>query len=121
MRVRGVVEELSGTFAGARAVLSNLLDLFSLEARRAGLGLALMLACGVIGGVLAVAAWLGLMAALVLWAARLGAPWEGALAAAALANLALAGTLGWFCVRTSRALLFTSTRRQLRPGRLKVV
>ena len=39
----GIVEDLAGAFAGARGLLSNVLDLFTLEARRAGLTLALML------------------------------------------------------------------------------
>ena len=69
-RPQGIVAELSGAFAGARGLLSNLLDLFGLEARRAGLVLVLMLACGVLGAVLMVAAWIGLLAALVLWAVR---------------------------------------------------
>jgi len=36
-RPMGIAEQLSGAFAGARGLLSNLLDLFTLEARRAGL------------------------------------------------------------------------------------
>ena len=85
---KGIVEELSGAFASARWLLSNLLDLFSLEARRAGLTLVLMLACGAVGAILVVAAWLCLLAALVLWSVSLGVNWEVALAQMALANLA---------------------------------
>jgi len=116
-----MVEELSGVFALARGLLSNLLDLFTLEARRAGLTLVLMLACGAIGAILVAAAWLGLMAALTLWAVALGTSWEAAVAAVAFANLAAAGALFWWCARISRGLLFSATRRQLRPNRLEVV
>jgi uncharacterized membrane protein YqjE len=121
MRAEGVAGELSSAFAGARGLLSNMLDLFTLEARRAGVTLVLMLACGAIGAVLVVAAWLGLMAALVLVALAHGISWEAAVAAAAFANLAAAAALFWLCAVMSRSLLFSGTRRQLRAKRLELV
>ena len=121
MRARGLVEELSGALAGARDLLSDILDLFTLEARRAGLTLALMVACGAIGAILVAAAWLGLMAALALWAVAAGITWQAAVAAVAFANLAVAGALFWLCARVSRSLLFSATRRQLRPDRLELI
>jgi hypothetical protein len=116
---QGIVDELSGAVAGARNLLSDVLDLAALETRRAGLALALMLACGAIGAILVVAAWLGLMAALALWAVSLGVSWQAAVAAAACANLALAAALFSLCARLSRDLLFAATRRQLRAKRLE--
>lgn len=121
MKAPGIVEELAGAFAGARGLLSGLLDLFTLEARRAGLTLAVMLACAATGAILVVAAWLGLMAALALWMVSLGVSWEAAVAVVALANLATAGALAWLCFHLSRHLLFSATRRQLRPARLEAV
>ena len=121
MRARGLVEDLSGALAGARGLLSDILDLFTLEARRAGLTLALMVACGALGAILAAAAWLGLMAALALWAVAAGITWQAAVAAVAFANLAVAGALFWLCARVSRSLLFSGTRRQLRSQRLELV
>ena len=112
----GLAAELSGALAGARGLLSNFLDLFTLEARRAGLTLVLMLACGAIGAILVVAAWLGLMAALALWAVGLGMSLEASFTALAMANLAAAGALLWLCGRFSRDLLFPATRRQLRSN-----
>ena len=120
-RPQGIVAELSGAFAGARGLLSNLLDLFGLEARRAGLMLVLMLACGVIGAVLIIAAWLGLLAALVLWGVSLGITWQAALGVVAFANVVSAGALFWLCARASRDLTFPATRRELRPRRLELV
>ena len=114
-RSTGVVQELSGALAGARGLLSGILDLFTVEARRAGVTLVVMLACGAIGAILVVTAWLGLVAALALWAVAAGASWEAAVAAAAFANLAVAGALFWLCSLVSRDLLFSGTRRQLRP------
>lgn len=120
-RGKGILEELSGAFASARWLLSSLLDLFTCEARRAGLTLVLMLACGAIGAILVVAAWLGLMAALALWAVALGTSWHAALAAVGIANLAVAGVLFWLCAWVSRNLLFQAPRRQLQPSRLTLV
>jgi uncharacterized membrane protein YqjE len=121
MRAEGIGEELSGAFAGARGLLSSLLDLFTLEARRAGLTLVLMLACGAIGAILVVAAWLGLMVALTLWAVAHGIGWQAAVAAMALANLAAGTAMFWLCAGVSRELLFSRTRRQLRTKRLELV
>ena len=75
MKARGIVEELSDAFACARGFLSSILDLF-----------------------LVVAAWLGLMAALALWAVAVGF---------------------WMCARVSRDLLYP--RRPLRAKRLELV
>lgn len=118
---KGIVEDLSGAMASARWLLSSVLDLFSLEARRAGLTLVLLLACGAIGAILAVAAWFGLMAALVLWAVARGISWEAALAGVAIGNLAVAAALFCLCAWVSRNFLFPATRRQLRPNRLTLV
>jgi len=115
-----MIEELSAAIASARGLLSSVLDLFTLEARRAGLTLVLMLACGAIGAILVVAAWLGMMAALTLWAVGAGITWQAAVAVAALVNLAVAAALFWLCARVSRDLLFPATRRQLRPNRLEL-
>src|SRR3954469_17679537 len=120
MRSDGVVAELSGAFAGARGLASNLLELLGLEARRAGLMLVLMLACGAIGAVLVIAAWLSLLAALVLWGVSAGATWQAALAMAVLPNAARAGALFWLCARASRDLTFPATRRELQPARLEL-
>jgi len=120
LKAEGVVAELSGAFAGARAVASDLLDLFGLEAQHAGLTVVLMLACGAAGALLFAAAWIGLMAALALWAVTHGIGWEGALGAVACATLVAALALGGLCVRVSRGLAFPATRRQLRP-KLEVV
>jgi uncharacterized membrane protein YqjE len=115
LKAESIVEELTGAVASARGLLSNLLDLFGLEAQRAGLTMVLMLACGATGALLFAAAWIGLMAALALWTVTQGVGWEAALAAVAFATLVAALALCWLCVRASRGLAFPATRRQLRP------
>lgn len=111
--VAGVLEELSSTFASARAALSNLLELMSLEARRAGLALMWMVACGLVAAVCIIAAWLGLMAALAIWAVSLGFPPVAAVIAVAVINLLGGAALIYVCIGMSRALLFSATRRQV--------
>ena len=119
MNAEGIAGELSAVFAGARGLLSSVLDLFTLEARRAGMTLVVMLACGAIGAILVVAVWLGLMLLLALWSVNHGIGWEAAIAALVLANLAGAAALLGLCVRVSRGLLFSGTRRQLRTKQLE--
>jgi hypothetical protein len=109
----GILDELSDTIASARRVISDFLELLSLETRRAGLSLAWMAACGVVAAILVVTAWLGLMAALALWAVSLGIPWMTAVAVISLANLLAAAIMTSLCIRISRHLLFPATRRQL--------
>jgi len=113
VRADGIASEISGAFTGARGFASNLLELFGLEARRAGLMLVLMIACGTIGAVLIIAAWLGLLAALVLWGVSLGITWQAALAVVMFANVVAAGTSFWLCARVSRDIAFPATRRAL--------
>jgi hypothetical protein len=115
----GVLEGLFDTFASARRVISDFLELLSLECRRAGIALVWMVGCGVVAAILFVTAWLGAMAALALWAVSLGIPWTTAVAAIAVANLLAAAIVTYVCTRMSRELLFAATRRQLeaKPNR----
>ena len=119
MKPEGIVEELSGAFAGARGLLSDLVDLFGLEAQRAVVALILIVACGAASALLVVVAWIVLMATLAMGSApRLG--WEAALGMVAAATLMASAALFWVGVRATRSLTFPATRRQLRP-KLEVV
>ena len=109
----GVLEELTGTLASARAALSHFLDLVSLEARRAGLALAWMIALGLAAAVCAISAWIGIMAALAMWTVSLGLHPVGAVILLAGLNLALCAGLAFRCIGMSRDLLFPATRRQV--------
>lgn len=110
---KGVLDELSGALGSARSAFSSFLELISLEARRAGLALMWMVAWGLVAAICIVAAWLGLMAALAMWAVSLGLPPIAAVIAFALINLAAGAGLIYVCVGISRALLFSATRRQV--------
>lgn len=109
----GVLDELSSTVASARAALSYFLDLISLEARRAGLALMWMVAWGFVAAICGVTAWLGLMAALAMWAVSLGFPPIAAVIAVAVINLVAGAALIYVCTGMSHDLLFAATRRQV--------
>jgi hypothetical protein len=108
----GVLDELSGALASARAALSNFLDLISLEARRASLALTWMIVSGLVAAVCIFGAWLGLMAALAMWAVSLGVPPIAAVVAVAMINLIAAVASIGICIGMSRGLMFSATRRQ---------
>ena len=86
-QAHGFFGAIAGAFASARQVLGNLVELITLEARRAGLTLMWMVALGTIAAVLLVCAWLGFMAALAMWAVSLGMTWAGAITLVASLNL----------------------------------
>jgi len=115
----GLFEELSNTFNAARTSVSALLDLASLEARRAGLALMWMIAGGIIAAICFVTAWLGLMVALAMWSVSLGLPPILAVFIFTVLNLLAAAGLVYGTIGLSRDLLFSATRRQV-AGKLPV-
>jgi hypothetical protein len=108
-----VFGEIAGVLDSARESLSNFLELMSLEAHRAGLALIWMVAWAVVAAVCIITTWLGLMAALAMWAVSLGLLPIAAIIAVAILNLVAGVVLIRVCVGLSRGLLFPATRRQL--------
>jgi hypothetical protein len=109
----GVLDEVSKLLAFGRATVTGFLDLVSLEARRAALGLVWMIVAGLVASILIVAAWAGVMAALAMYMVSLGMhPLAAIIVVAAINLIAGAGTL-YGCIGLSRHLLFSATRRQL--------
>jgi len=96
-----------------RAALAARLQLVELEAKRAALSAATMLAYAVGAALLAVTAWLILIGALIVGAASLGLPWPWAVAIA----IALHAVAVFVLARAIRArvadLTFAATRRAL--------
>ena len=98
----------------ARGWVDSVLLLVILEGKKAGVGLALMLAFGVGAVVLLVTGWLALVAFAVATLVEndiLG--WAWSLLIAALLSFAGAGALVFLLIRRSKDLLFEATRRQL--------
>src|SRR5262249_25549547 len=109
----GIFAEVSQVVAAARETFSRFLELVVLEAQRAGVTLVWMIVGGLVAVIFVAAGWLGLMAALGIWAVSLGFPPIAAAVVIALINLAAAAGLIYRCVGLSRDLLFSATRRQL--------
>ena len=87
-RQAGLGDLLRLFLAESRALVSDYAELAVLDARRAAMRLAWILACVLIAAVLVATAWMGGVAALIVWMLGTGMPWEGAIAIAALLNLA---------------------------------
>ena len=94
-------------------LVSDRIELLSLELRRAGLALAQIVALVVAGTILGVTAWLALWGCLAGALVAAGLPWAGALLAVLLINLAACAAL----LMRARALLpllgLPATRRHL--------
>jgi uncharacterized membrane protein YqjE len=85
-----------------------------LELQRAGISFVKMVAAGIIISILVVSAWMGLVAAAVVWAVGAGANWSVALVVAAIVNIAVAIGLALWAKRQVPDLLFAATLRQLK-------
>ena len=116
----GVFAELGNAFESAREGLAALLELMLLEARRASLSLVWMLIAGLLAAMCLIATWLGLAAVAAMWMISGGMSPMTAVLAVVVANLLAAVVFVLACIRMSRNLLFSATRRQIvgesRPG-----
>lgn len=109
----GVLGEVSNLMSSGRRIVSGFVDLVVLEGRRAGIALAWMLGLAVAAGILAITAWLGLMAAGALALMAAGVSPILSILAVVVLNLAAAGGAVFVCVKKSKDLLFTASRRQI--------
>jgi uncharacterized membrane protein YqjE len=73
-----------------------------------------MVAAGIIISILAVSAWMGIVAAVVVWAIGAGANWGLAILIAALVNIIVAVAIAFWAKKQIPDLLFAATLRQLR-------
>jgi uncharacterized membrane protein YqjE len=85
-----------------------------LELQRAGISFVKMVAAGIIISILVISAWMGLVAAAVVWAVGAGANWSVALIVAAIVNIAVAFGLALWAKKQIPDLLFAATLRQLK-------
>ena len=117
--VKGAAAETSLFRKGAgllrilRSISDDLFTLVTLEARLAGLSIAMILGLGLAAGLLFLTAWLLLMAGLALWLVHVGLGWGGALLCIALINAMTGAGLVVLIIKLSRNLLFEATRRQV--------
>jgi hypothetical protein len=110
----GLGEVIGRLLGEARQLFADYAELGILDARRAAIRLAWILGAVLIGAVLIVTSWMGIVAAGIVFAWGQGASWPIALGIAALINLVAAGALGWFTFQLAKELPFTALLRQLR-------
>ena len=105
---------ISLAWTNVKGLVQNHALLAVLELQRAGISLVKMLAAGIMISVLVVTAWMGLVAAAVVWAVGEGANWALALLIAAIVNIAVAVGVAFWAKSQIPDLLFAATLRQLR-------
>lgn len=108
---------LRAVWSELRCIVREHAVLVVLEAQRAGLHLAYLLAGVMVVAVLAVTAWLALITALVVWMVANEVPWAGVLLLAAVLNLVGAAVVALWVKREVREPPFTATLRQLSADR----
>jgi putative superfamily III holin-X len=106
---------LRSVYLEVSALLHDHLRLAALEAQRALRNVAMMIALGVVAALLAVTAWLALVAGLVALAVELGASWPAGFLVASIVSLAVALAAGVWIKHLSAQLMFALTLRWLRP------
>jgi hypothetical protein len=104
----------SGLIRQSRALSSDYLLLAVLDARSAAVRFAWLLCSGVVAAILAVTAWLALVAAGIVWLLGTGASWVMALGIAAGINVIGAIALALWMKGLFREPPFAATLRQLR-------
>ena len=106
--------KLSLAWSSLKGLVANHALLAVLELQRAGISLVKMVAAAIIISILIVSAWMGLVAAAVVWAVGAGANWGVALLIAAIANIVVAVGIAFWAKKQIPDLLFAATLRQLR-------
>ena len=113
----GLFGNVQALWEDLRGLLHDHLQLAALEAQRAGKSLVNMLIYGIAAAILFVTAWLGLMAAGVLWLIGLGLNSSLALLVAVGINVAGVVLLALMIMRASKYLGFPATVRRLKTDR----
>jgi hypothetical protein len=110
----GLGELLGHFFAESRALVADYAHLAVLDARRATLNLAWLLGTVLVVAVLVATAWMGLLAALIVWATSAGVSWAVSIAMTAVVNIGAAVALAGWGRHLVAELPFTALLRQLR-------
>jgi uncharacterized membrane protein YqjE len=105
---------LGHLFAEAKSLVTDYAELAVLDARRAALNLAWVLGSVLVVAVLLVTAWMGLVAAFIIWLFSEGVSWGVAIVIAAVLNIAGAVALLAWMRHLLKELPFTALLRQLR-------
>lgn len=103
-----------------RLLAQDHVELAVLEAQRAGQALVRTLVAAVSISVLVSTAWLGVVAAFVVWLTDAGMAWPVALLIGAAACVVTAALIGWWVKRNAEELMFSATLQQLRATKSAV-
>ena len=114
VRPPGLGQLVMQLLSETRQLVSDFAHLAVLDARRAGVRLAMLLSAGLMIAILAVTAWMGFVAAGIVWMFDKGVSWPLAIAVAAFINIAGAGALAWWARHLLSEMPFTALLRQLR-------
>jgi uncharacterized membrane protein YqjE len=113
-REPGLGELLARLFSDTRQLVGDFAHLAVLDARRAGVRLAMLLSAGLVIAILLITAWMGFVAAGIVWMFDKGVSWPLAIAIAALINIVGAAALAWWARHLVSEMPFTALLRQLR-------
>ena len=119
LREPGLGELAGRLIEGVRQLVADFAQLVVLDARRAGVHLAMLLSAGLLIAILVITAWMGFAAAGIVWLFDQGVSWPAAVAIAAVINIAAAAALAWWARHLVSEMPFTALLRQLRgdpPG-----
>jgi hypothetical protein len=97
-----------------RQLVADFAHLAVLDARRAGVRLAMLLSAGLLIAILLITAWMGFVAAGIVWMFDRGVSWPLAIAVAALINIAGAAALAFWARHLVSEMPFTALLRQLK-------
>ena len=118
-REPGLGELAARLIGDVRQLASDFAQLAVLDARRAGVHLAMLLSAGLLIAILVITAWMGFVAAGIVWLFDQGVSWPLAIAIAAGINIVAAAALAWWARHLVSEMPFTALLRQLRgdpPG-----
>jgi predicted lipid-binding transport protein (Tim44 family) len=111
----GTMEQVGALWDDLSHLLHDQFELAALETQRAAKSLAAMLVWGLAAGLLLVTAWLGIMAAIVLFLIDLGLAASLAILLVVVLTLVGAATCALVIKKKSRYLRYPATVRSLKP------
>jgi hypothetical protein len=111
---QGLGAALVQLVSDTRQLAADFAHLAVLDARRAGVRLAMLLSAGLLIAILLITAWMGFVAAGIVWMFDRGVSWPLAIAIAAFTNIAGAAALAWWARHLVSEMPFTALLRQLR-------
>ena len=112
----GMLDNATALWNDLKSLAHDHLELAALETKRAGESLVSIVVFGIVVAILVVTAWMGLVAALVLWLIALGLAPALAVLIGVAVNLVGAGGLVFLIKARTEAFKFPATVRALKPG-----